>query len=95
MKACTWWPWKIASAAKSTKITSSRQDITICTVTVMVTPAATAATMRKKKTAPTSVTSTVLFAAPVEKRPRMYEPAGTVAATMKMSAETMSAQPER
>ncbi len=67
----------------------------ICRVTVMVTPAPTATTIARKKTAPTKVTSAVLLAAALEKSPSTLEPAGTVAATMKISAETMRAQPER
>ena len=70
-------------------------DMTICTPTVMVTPAATATTMSMKNTAPTTVTSAVLLAAPLEKSPSRLLPTGMVASTMKLSADTMSDQPER
>ncbi len=72
----------------------SIDDMMICTTTVTVTPTATAATMSKKNTAPTIVTAPLLFAADVEKSPRRFAPTGNVAATMKISAETMSAQPD-
>ena len=67
----------------------------IWTLTVTVTPAATAAIMSRKKTAPRMVTSVVFDAACWENRLITLDPAGKVATTMKMSAETISAQPER
>jgi hypothetical protein len=95
-KVCTWWPWKIARIAKSTSSNSSIEDMMICSVTVMVTPAPPRPPpSHRKKTAPTRVTSPVLLAARLEKSPSTLDPAGTVAATMKISAETMRAQPER
>ena len=94
-KAVTWWAWKIAKAAKRSSRANSTQDMTICTVTVTVTPPATAATINKKKTAPTRVTTGLLDASEFEKRPSRVEPTGMVAMTMKIRADTMSAHPER
>ena len=69
------------------------QLMTICTVTVTVTPAATAAIMSKKKNAPNTVTAVVFDAHESLKRLRRLEPAGKVAMTMKMIAETITHQP--
>src|SRR5277367_437172 len=94
VKVWMWCAWNIAKNAKSTNNANSIQDITTCTVTVMVTPAATAQTIERKNTHPTKVTSILLLAAAAEKRPSTLAPAGTVAMTMKINADTINAQPD-
>jgi hypothetical protein len=51
--------------------------------------------MRRKKMAPKIVTSVLLLAAEFENRLRTLDPAGNVAITIKMRADTTSAHPER
>ena len=67
----------------------------ICTVTVTVTPAATAPTMSKKKNEPKIVTNVLFEEAECENKSRIVDPAGNVATTIKISAETISDQPAR
>ena len=90
----TWCAWKSASPAKSSKKTISTHDMMICTVTVTVTPAITAATISKKNNAPKMVMSVLFDAHESENKLSTLEPAGKVAITMKMSAETTTDQPE-
>jgi hypothetical protein len=60
-----------------------------------VTPNATAATIRRKKALPKSVTHPLLLESDVEKRPRNEEPAGKVAATIKMEEHIKRDQPAK
>jgi hypothetical protein len=66
----------------------------ICTVTVTVTPAATAPTINKKKIAPKMVTRVLFDAHDSENKLSTEDPAGKVAITMKIRAETTTDHPE-
>ena len=69
-------------------------DMMICTLTVTVTPAATAPTIKRKKTAPMSVVRALPGVAEV-KMLITLPPAGNVAMTMNKRADTTNAHPER
>ena len=74
---------------------TSTPDIATWTLVVMVTPAATTPTIKRKKIEPTIVTAVTLFASDVEKSPSVTDPAGKDANTTKSMVDTSSAHPER
>ena len=92
-KEVTWCAWNRANPANKTRRKTSMVDMMIWTFTVTVTPSATAATIARRTPRRGSSPVRSCRYSEVEKMSMTHEPAGNVAMTMNIRAETMSAQP--